>query len=119
MYILLKLTYMLYVKYSSIRLEKEEKLQLVKFQCSINEYSKLYEKIIRILFLLLFCYQAKKTLKISCTDWESSELLVCIQKSISSYCYDIVMQRLEQVLLKTLFLCLRFCIFLFCILFCT
>ena len=41
MYILLKLTYMLYVKYSSMRLEKEEKLQLVKFQCSINEYSKL------------------------------------------------------------------------------
>ena len=41
MYILLKLTYMLYVKYSSMSLEKEEKLQLVKFQCSINEYSKL------------------------------------------------------------------------------
>lgn len=60
MYILLKLTCMLYVKYSPIRLEKEKKLQLVKFQCSINEYSKLYEKIIRILFLLLFCYQAKK-----------------------------------------------------------
>lgn len=103
MYILLKLTHMLYVKYSSIRLEKEKKLQLVKFQCSINEYSKLYEKIIRILFLLLFCYQAKKNLKISCIDGESSELIVCTQKSISSYCYDIIM-KVGQVLLKTLFL---------------
>ena len=52
MYILLKLTYMLYVKYSSIRLEKEKKLQLVTFQCSINEYSKLYEKILEYSF---FC----------------------------------------------------------------
>ena len=104
MYILLKLTHMLYVKYGSIRLEKEKKLQLVTFQCSINEYSKLYEKIIRILFLLLFCYQAKKTLKISCTDWESSELIVCTQKSISSYSYDILMQRVGHVFLKTLFL---------------
>ena len=69
-------------------------MNILNYRKRLLEYSSFCSSVIKL----------KKTLKISCTDWESSELLVCTQKSISSYCYDIVMQRLEQVLLKTLFL---------------
>lgn len=41
---------MLYVKYSSVRLEKKKKLQLVKFWCSIKEYPQLSEKAITLLY---------------------------------------------------------------------